>query len=121
MALAACQPPAKLLLLAVNELIADLEEGHVISEKVEQVCEDALAKAAATAKARGLQAQSMLVAGDSAAGEIVRAAEEENVDLIVMGSHGRSGLQRFLLGGTAVKVVANAPCSVMVVKGSKGG
>lgn len=46
---------------------------------------------------------------------IIQTAEEKEVDLIVMGTAGRVGLDRFLLGSVAEKVVRTAPCSVMVV------
>jgi nucleotide-binding universal stress UspA family protein len=44
-------------------------------------------------------------------------ARERNVDLIVVGSHGRQGLPRALLGSVAEKVVRTAPCPVLVVRG----
>jgi len=50
------------------------------------------------------------------ADEIVRFAEEENVDLIVMGTHGRTGLRRLLLGSTAEAVLRRAPCPVLTFK-----
>jgi nucleotide-binding universal stress UspA family protein len=48
--------------------------------------------------------------------EIIFAAKEENVDLIVMGTHGRTGLSHVLMGSTAEKVVRMAPCPVLTVK-----
>ena len=45
---------------------------------------------------------------------ICEAAREGGVDLIVIGSHGRTGLPRMLLGSTAEKVVRHAPCAVLV-------
>ncbi|RMH57359.1 MAG: universal stress protein [Bacteroidetes bacterium] len=48
--------------------------------------------------------------------EIITLAEEEQVDLIVMATHGRSGLERFLMGSVAERVVRRAPCSVFTVK-----
>ena len=53
--------------------------------------------------------------GDPAA-EIVRFARDAAADLIVMGTHGRTGLERLLLGSVAEKVLRDARCSVMVVK-----
>jgi len=47
---------------------------------------------------------------------IVEAAKQENVDMIVIGSHGRSGIAKLVLGSVAAHVVAHAPCSVLVVK-----
>ena len=48
--------------------------------------------------------------------EIVRYAAEREVDLIVMASHGRTGLAHFLLGSTAERVISHARCPVVVVK-----
>jgi nucleotide-binding universal stress UspA family protein len=57
----------------------------------------------------------LLLEGDPA-GEIVRAAEEENASLIVLGTHGRTGLARLLMGSVAEQVVRHAPCPVLIVK-----
>lgn len=56
-----------------------------------------------------------LVVGDPA-GEIVRVAEEEGVDLIVLGTHGRTGLSRLLMGSVAEAVVRRAACPVFTFK-----
>jgi nucleotide-binding universal stress UspA family protein len=53
--------------------------------------------------------------GDAGA-EIVRLAGELGCDLIVMGTHGRSGLKRLLLGSVAEEVLRKAPCPVLTVK-----
>ena len=47
---------------------------------------------------------------------LVDVAKKERADLVVLGSHGRSGLRGLLLGSVAAHVVAHAPCSVLVVK-----
>jgi nucleotide-binding universal stress UspA family protein len=57
--------------------------------------------------------------GDPAT-EIVRYAAEAGIDLIVMGTHGRTGLERLLMGSVAEKVMREAKCSVLVVKLPKG-
>jgi nucleotide-binding universal stress UspA family protein len=57
--------------------------------------------------------------GDPAA-EIVRHAEDAGLDLIVMGTHGRTGVERLLMGSVAEKVMRAAACSVLVVKLPKG-
>ena len=51
--------------------------------------------------------------------EIIRIADEQNVDLIIIGSHGRHGLQ-LLLGSTANGVLHLAPCDVLAVRVRKG-
>lgn len=48
---------------------------------------------------------------------IVRLARERNVDLIVMATHGRTGLEHVVMGSVAEKVVRLAPCPVLTVKG----
>lgn len=48
--------------------------------------------------------------------EIVRFGREAGVDLIVMGTHGRTGKERLLMGSVAEKVMRDAACSVLVVK-----
>ena|SRR5262249_49924934 len=56
------------------------------------------------------------VAVGKPAEEIVRVAREEGVDLIVMGTHGRTGVQHLLLGGVAEEVARHAPCPVFTVR-----
>ncbi len=48
--------------------------------------------------------------------EIVQYAQEANIDLIVLGTHGRGGLAHMLLGSVAEKVVRKAPCPVLTVR-----
>ncbi len=56
-----------------------------------------------------------LVTGDPASA-IVRLAKDEDVDLIVMGTHGRTGLLRMLMGSVAEAVVRRAPCPVLTFR-----
>jgi nucleotide-binding universal stress UspA family protein len=53
------------------------------------------------------------------ADEIVKFAESEKIDLIIIGSHGLSGIKRFLMGSVANAVVSHAHCSVLVVRSTK--
>jgi nucleotide-binding universal stress UspA family protein len=48
--------------------------------------------------------------------EIIRTAKEHNVDLLVIGTHGRTGIDHMLFGSTAEKVVRKAPCPVLTVR-----
>ena len=52
----------------------------------------------------------------SAADEIIKYSKEKDVDLIVVGTKGRSGMSKALLGSVASKVVTYSPCSVLVVR-----
>jgi universal stress protein A len=56
-----------------------------------------------------------MLTGDPATA-IVRIADEEHVDMIVMGTHGRTGLARFLMGSVAESVVRHANCPVLTYK-----
>lgn len=67
-------------------------------------------------RARELRVETRLAEGDPAR-EIVAAAKETDADLVVMGTHGRTGLGRLLLGSVAELVLRKAPCPVLTVKG----
>lgn len=56
-----------------------------------------------------------LVMGDPAT-EIVAVAQAEQAELVVMGTHGRTGLSRFLMGSVAESVVRHAPCPVLIYR-----
>ena len=63
-----------------------------------------------------LSSKAIVGDGASAYDQIVRAAAENNVDLIVLGTHGRTGARRWLIGSTAERVVRYATCPVLVVR-----
>jgi nucleotide-binding universal stress UspA family protein len=56
------------------------------------------------------------LADGDAAEEVLRAARETGSDLVVMGTHGRTGLRHLLMGSVAERVVRQAPCPVLTVK-----
>ena len=62
----------------------------------------------------GLRMRQLVDAGQPC-GAIVDCAEKEGVDLIVMSSHGRSGLSPMLVGSVTGRLVRTAPCPVLVV------
>jgi nucleotide-binding universal stress UspA family protein len=90
-----------------------------ISEQLEDSAERELPKLAECDECAGLEIEELIVHGE-AASEIVRVAKERKVDLIVVSSHGRTGLGRILFGSTAEAVVRHAPCPVLVVKPEPG-
>ena len=61
----------------------------------------------------------VLLEGDPAA-EIVRYATDAHIDVIVIGTHGRTGVDRLVMGSVAERVMREAPCSVLVVKLPRG-
>ena len=66
----------------------------------------------------GLKMRQLVDAGQPF-GSIVDCAEKEGVDLIVMSSHGRSGLSRMLIGSVTDKILRGSPCPVLVVPSGK--
>ena len=76
---------------------------------------DALAERVVTLAAEGTPARSVVRAG-AAWEEIVRVAAEEHAAMIVMGTQGRTGLERFMLGSVAERVIRRAPCPVLTLR-----
>ncbi|WP_035065393.1 universal stress protein [Nitratidesulfovibrio termitidis] len=110
---------AELIALAVAEQPLDMGEIAVpvdLSVHYEAVAAKALEKAVDIAKSKGMALRSVLEGGSSPADNIIELAKKEGVDLIVTGSRGRTGLEKFLLGSVAAKVVSHAACSVLVVR-----
>ncbi len=67
------------------------------------------------AKSRGAPLRSLVVRGHAAA-EILRLAESEQVNLVVIGRQGHSRIARFFLGSTTDRVSEHCRCAVMIVK-----
>ncbi len=67
------------------------------------------------AKKEGLDVRKWIVEGQPAK-EILKLAEEQSVDLIVMGTLGRSGIEKFLLGSVADKVIRGSRIPVLIVR-----
>jgi nucleotide-binding universal stress UspA family protein len=114
---------AKLTILYVLAPIVLVPEQYLDAVTVDRVQTQArewstrqLATLATRAKKAGVRASALLLEGD-AADQIVRASRSTKSDLIVMGTHGRRGLQKFFLGSVAERVVATASCPVVTVRG----
>ena len=86
-----------------------------ISEQLEDSAERELPQVVHSEELHGLEVEEVITHGDASA-EIVRVAAEREVDLIVISSHGRTGLGRMIFGSTAEAVVRHARCPVLVVK-----
>jgi nucleotide-binding universal stress UspA family protein len=76
-----------------------------------------LDEAAGAMHARGIETESHARKGDPA-DALLRVAEEQNADLIVIGNKGMTGAKRFLLGSVPDKISHHAPCSVLIVRTS---
>jgi nucleotide-binding universal stress UspA family protein len=86
------------------ELEAAGKEGRALVERVAQ-----------TLRSAGFKAETAVLFGDVREAIVDRAAAW-GADLIVLGSHGRRGASRFLLGSVAESVARHAPCSVKIVR-----
>jgi nucleotide-binding universal stress UspA family protein len=96
--------------------IVSVEEPWVIkSSRLEP--QDAITSTEQVLTAAGLKASGEVLSGN-AKEVILKEAQEWDADLIVVGSHGRRGIRRFLLGSVSEAVAMNAHCSVVVVRGS---
>ncbi len=68
------------------------------------------------AKSKHLKSLKTVIEQGDPADEILKTAEKIKADVIITGSHGRHGAQRFLLGSVSSKIVDHAECDVLVVK-----
>ena len=92
-----------------------MEELQSIEQQSHRDAEEWLDKTAERFSESGRQVVKLLKRGHPAAG-LLEEAEEVRADLIVVGSHGHSALDRFLLGSVSEHVLRHAPCSVLVAK-----
>jgi nucleotide-binding universal stress UspA family protein len=104
----ALEPPGSLSGLVPG---ADDESDLVLDRKL---AADALEKLAVELRAQGTGSVATLVEPGYPIGAIVRRAHEDRSDLIVMGTHGRTGLARMVLGSVSQGVMKKAPCRLVV-------
>jgi nucleotide-binding universal stress UspA family protein len=112
------------ILNVVDKLTATVvaPEGYIVGNLMEMQCDveeaarnqlDALIN---DEDRRDLDAKPVLLTSSTPALAIVNHAKEADIDLIVMGTHGRGGFGHLLMGGVAEKVVRLAPCPVLTVR-----
>jgi nucleotide-binding universal stress UspA family protein len=77
-----------------------------------------LPRLAAEARKSGVRVKVLLLSGDPA-DQIIRAARAHHADLIVVGTHGRRGFSKMVLGSVAEHVLRTAPCPVVTVRSQK--
>jgi nucleotide-binding universal stress UspA family protein len=115
---------AKIVLLHVVSTPVDISGMHVphfsldkimeeMKERAEKEMEDLLAEK--SIKKTGLTFETQVREGVPFL-QIIQGAKEQGADLIVMGTHGRTGLEHVFFGSTAEKVVRKAPCPVLTVR-----
>ena len=107
---------SKLSIMTVVEKNPEYETAG--AELLQKDTEEA-ARYLASLKVRALEnipsCETILRRGDNASGLIVKEAAQKEIDMIVVGRRGRSGLEKVFLGSAAAKVIGHAPCKVLVV------
>jgi nucleotide-binding universal stress UspA family protein len=108
---------ATLLILHVQQPIAAYSEAGVnyygVSQPYKKILKETLREI--VPPGNDVPYQHLLVVGDPAR-EILRIAQKEHAGMIVMGTHGRSGLGRLLMGSVAESVLRQAPCPVVTYR-----
>lgn len=103
-------PGAEMMMVDTTSVIAELDKAK------EQSAKGILTDATKLAATAGIESGVVHVTGLPAAEGIIKAAKDARADLIVMGSHGRRGLGRLLLGSQAAEVLAHAEIPVLIIK-----
>jgi nucleotide-binding universal stress UspA family protein len=113
------QHNAELYALHVIRADVDLFGPHETSEFMTEMRNEGkkyMDKVILKANEKNIQIKTEFISSTNIAGGIVDYAEENNIDLIVIGTRGLSGFKKLLLGSVATNVVTYAHCPVMVVK-----
>jgi hypothetical protein len=85
-----------------------------VAERLSKEGEEILQRARNKAAEENIPCETIVRIGKNPHEFIVREAMERDIDLIVMGTHGRTGLKKLLLGSVAERVIGHAPCAVLV-------
>jgi len=101
--------------LYVAEELAAFGYPAGVCEKQKRLAPALVRRVAEKLRAAGFLVTTLVSEGEPAE-EIVDTAADWGADLIVLGSHGKKGLKRFLLGSVSGKVALHAPCSVEIVR-----
>ena len=105
-----------LSVLLVFEVSAEVELWDALStERLEKQMRNYLEGIKAKAARAGVRCEVILHLGDEPYKLIVAEAKKRKISTIVMGSHGRTGLTRLMMGSTVQRVIGHAPCKVLVV------
>jgi len=106
------EPPA---LLLGREMTGHDPEFEAVWKALREQAKAMVTKATEGLRRSGLNVTPALAEGDPKS-QIIDIAKEWHADLIVLGSHGRKGLNRFLMGSVSEAVARHAPCSVQIVR-----
>jgi nucleotide-binding universal stress UspA family protein len=92
-----------------------LEYAPALEEKMSKETRETLEKAKSRIQEENITCETIVRLGGQPHKFIVSEAEEKNIDLILIGSHGRGRLKNIFMGSVTQRVIGNAPCPVMVI------
>ena len=105
-------------LIAVSVVKTNLEFDSVLPQFVEKAEQDAikhLESVKAQATKEGLNCITVVSLSEEPYEDIVRHASKNNVDMIIMGTHGKTEMKRLMMGSVTALVIGHAPCNVLVL------
>ena len=105
------EPPASLSHSGVADDLIEAELENTIRHDVEKQMEPVLA----TVRAAGVKVRGEILAGH-ASKQLVDLASRSGAALLVVGTHGRTGLKKLVVGSVAGQIIATAPCPVLTVR-----
>ncbi len=91
----------------------------IVDEKQKEAAEKYLLNLGEELKKRGLRVAATVRTGQQVAVEIIDFAKETGVDLIIMCTHGRSGISRWVMGSVALKVLTRAETPILLIRSKK--
>jgi nucleotide-binding universal stress UspA family protein len=105
-------------LIVMTTVLTNLEYEDAmpwVIAQAEKEMQDKLASIQRMASEQGIDCETFIYRGDDPYMDIVNTAVTKHVDLIVMGTHGRTGIKKLIMGSVTRNVIGQAPCKVMVV------
>ncbi len=91
----------------------------IVDEKQKEAAEKYLMNLGEELKSKGLKVAATVRTGQQVAVEIIDFAKEAGVDLIIMCTHGRSGISRWVMGSVALKVLTRAETPILLIRSKK--
>jgi len=107
---------SEIFIVSVVDLYPDqMAVAPALMEKMSKEVQELLESTKEKVEKANIKCETIVHMGGQAHEFIIKEAKEKDIDLIVIGTHGRTGLKGLLIGSVAQKVIGFAPCPVMVV------